>query len=125
VTEALRPKYGKLYGYDASMPANVELAIRLTGSYDDVGAAAVIRHCRVGEYPVATSRRVRRVGRSPRFDEIRAIDHEEHQRGPNADPRKYVAREARPAPAPTQAASTGEAWGIRPRTSSSKENCHG
>jgi glyoxylase-like metal-dependent hydrolase (beta-lactamase superfamily II) len=33
VIEALRPKYGALYGYDASMPANVELAIRLTGSY--------------------------------------------------------------------------------------------
>ena len=33
VIEALRPKYGALYGYDASMPANVELVIRLTGSY--------------------------------------------------------------------------------------------
>jgi len=33
VTEALRPKYGNMYGYDASMPYNVELAIRLTGSY--------------------------------------------------------------------------------------------
>lgn len=33
VTEALRPKYGRLYGYDASMPYNVELAIRLVGSY--------------------------------------------------------------------------------------------
>lgn len=33
VTEALRPKYGKMYGYDASMPYNVELAIRLVGSY--------------------------------------------------------------------------------------------
>ena len=33
VTEAMRPKYGRMYGYDASMPYNVELAIRLTGSY--------------------------------------------------------------------------------------------
>ncbi len=33
VTEELRPKYGKLYGYDASMPYNIELAIRLVGSY--------------------------------------------------------------------------------------------
>ena len=33
VTEALRPKYGQMYGYDASMPYNVELAIRLVGSY--------------------------------------------------------------------------------------------
>lgn len=33
VTEQLRPKYGQMYGYDASMPANVELAIRLVGSY--------------------------------------------------------------------------------------------
>lgn len=33
VTEALRPQYGHMYGYDASMPANVELAIRLVGSY--------------------------------------------------------------------------------------------
>ena len=33
VTEELRPKYGRMYGYDASMPANVELAIRLVGSY--------------------------------------------------------------------------------------------
>lgn len=33
VTEMLRPKYGQMYGYDASMPANVELAIRLVGSY--------------------------------------------------------------------------------------------
>ncbi|WGK61871.1 MBL fold metallo-hydrolase [Halopseudomonas sp. SMJS2] len=33
VTEELRPKYGKMYGYDASMPYNVELAIRLVGSY--------------------------------------------------------------------------------------------
>jgi glyoxylase-like metal-dependent hydrolase (beta-lactamase superfamily II) len=33
VTEQLRPKYGRMYGYDASMPANVELAIRLVGSY--------------------------------------------------------------------------------------------
>lgn len=33
VTEELRPKYGRMYGYDASMPYNVELAIRLVGSY--------------------------------------------------------------------------------------------
>ena len=33
VTEALRPKYGKMYGFEASMPMNVELAIRLVGSY--------------------------------------------------------------------------------------------
>jgi glyoxylase-like metal-dependent hydrolase (beta-lactamase superfamily II) len=33
VTEELRPKYGRMYGYDASMPANVELAIRIVGSY--------------------------------------------------------------------------------------------
>jgi glyoxylase-like metal-dependent hydrolase (beta-lactamase superfamily II) len=33
VTEELRPKYGQMYGYDASMPYNVELAIRLVGSY--------------------------------------------------------------------------------------------
>ena len=33
VTEQLRPKYGRMYGYDASMPYNVELAIRLIGSY--------------------------------------------------------------------------------------------
>lgn len=33
VTEELRPKYGQMYGYDASMAANVELAIRLVGSY--------------------------------------------------------------------------------------------
>ena len=33
VIEAMRPKYGHLYGFDASMPANVELAIRLVGSY--------------------------------------------------------------------------------------------
>lgn len=33
VTEDLRPKYGQMYGYDASMPYNVELAIRLVGSY--------------------------------------------------------------------------------------------
>jgi hypothetical protein len=33
VSEALRPKYGRMYGYDASMPYNVELAIRLIGSY--------------------------------------------------------------------------------------------
>ena len=32
-TEALRPKYGRMYGYDASMPYNVKLAIRLVGSY--------------------------------------------------------------------------------------------
>ncbi|HFO3929620.1 TPA: MBL fold metallo-hydrolase [Escherichia coli] len=34
VTEVLRPKYGHMYGYDASMPANIEMAIRLVGSYD-------------------------------------------------------------------------------------------
>ncbi|EPT0047656.1 MBL fold metallo-hydrolase, partial [Escherichia coli] len=28
VTEVLRPKYGHMYGYDASMPANIEMAIR-------------------------------------------------------------------------------------------------
>jgi glyoxylase-like metal-dependent hydrolase (beta-lactamase superfamily II) len=33
VTEELRPKYGKMYGYDASMLYNVELAIRLVSSY--------------------------------------------------------------------------------------------
>jgi glyoxylase-like metal-dependent hydrolase (beta-lactamase superfamily II) len=33
VTEDLRPKYGRMYGYDASMPYNIELAIRLVGSY--------------------------------------------------------------------------------------------
>ena len=33
VTETLRPKYGQMYGYEASMPMNVELAIRLIGSY--------------------------------------------------------------------------------------------
>ncbi|HHU9776877.1 TPA: MBL fold metallo-hydrolase [Escherichia coli] len=33
VTEVLRPKYGHVYGYDASMPANIEMAIRLVGSY--------------------------------------------------------------------------------------------
>ena len=33
VTDQLRSKYGRMYGYDASMPANVELAIRLVGSY--------------------------------------------------------------------------------------------
>jgi hypothetical protein len=33
VTEELRPKYGRMYGYDASMPYNVELAIRLVGSH--------------------------------------------------------------------------------------------
>ncbi|MEL2646459.1 MBL fold metallo-hydrolase [Escherichia coli] len=33
VTEVLRPKYGHIYGYDASMPANIEMAIRLVGSY--------------------------------------------------------------------------------------------
>ncbi|EHW4936966.1 TPA: MBL fold metallo-hydrolase [Escherichia coli] len=33
VTEVLRPKYGHMYGYDASMPANIEIAIRLVGSY--------------------------------------------------------------------------------------------
>jgi glyoxylase-like metal-dependent hydrolase (beta-lactamase superfamily II) len=33
VTEELRPKYGRMYGFDASMPYNVELAIRLVGSY--------------------------------------------------------------------------------------------
>ncbi|CAD5731474.1 MBL fold metallo-hydrolase [Escherichia coli] len=33
VTEVLRPKYGHMYGYDASMPANIEMAIRLAGSY--------------------------------------------------------------------------------------------
>ncbi|HBL7004821.1 TPA: MBL fold metallo-hydrolase, partial [Escherichia coli] len=27
VTEVLRPKYGHMYGYDASMPANIEMAI--------------------------------------------------------------------------------------------------
>ncbi|WP_139570577.1 MBL fold metallo-hydrolase [Escherichia coli] len=33
VNEVLRPKYGHMYGYDASMPANIEMAIRLVGSY--------------------------------------------------------------------------------------------
>lgn len=33
VTEVLRPKYVHMYGYDASMPANIEMAIRLVGSY--------------------------------------------------------------------------------------------
>lgn len=33
VTEVLRPKYGHMYGYDASMPANIEMAIRSVGSY--------------------------------------------------------------------------------------------
>ncbi|HBC5123251.1 TPA: MBL fold metallo-hydrolase [Escherichia coli] len=33
VTDVLRPKYGHMYGYDASMPANIEMAIRLVGSY--------------------------------------------------------------------------------------------
>lgn len=33
VTEVLRPKYGHMYGYDASMPANIEMGIRLVGSY--------------------------------------------------------------------------------------------
>ncbi|HCN1410079.1 TPA: MBL fold metallo-hydrolase [Escherichia coli] len=33
VTEVLRPIYGHMYGYDASMPANIEMAIRLVGSY--------------------------------------------------------------------------------------------
>lgn len=33
VTEVLRPKYGHMYGYDASMYANIEMAIRLVGSY--------------------------------------------------------------------------------------------
>ncbi|MED9683365.1 MBL fold metallo-hydrolase [Escherichia coli] len=33
VTEVLRSKYGHMYGYDASMPANIEMAIRLVGSY--------------------------------------------------------------------------------------------
>ena len=33
VTEVLRPKYGHMYGYDASMPANIEIALRLVGSY--------------------------------------------------------------------------------------------
>lgn len=33
VTEQLRPKYGRMYGYDASMAYNTELAIRLVGSY--------------------------------------------------------------------------------------------
>ena len=33
VTEQLRPRYGRMYGYDASMPTNVELAMRLVGSY--------------------------------------------------------------------------------------------
>ncbi|EFG2251126.1 MBL fold metallo-hydrolase [Escherichia coli] len=33
VTEVLRPKYGHMYGYDASMSANIEMAIRLVGSY--------------------------------------------------------------------------------------------
>ncbi|HHU4266323.1 MBL fold metallo-hydrolase [Escherichia coli] len=33
VTEVLRTKYGHMYGYDASMPANIEMAIRLVGSY--------------------------------------------------------------------------------------------
>ncbi|HIC0707171.1 TPA: MBL fold metallo-hydrolase [Escherichia coli] len=33
VTEVLRPKYGHMYGYDASMLANIEMAIRLVGSY--------------------------------------------------------------------------------------------
>jgi hypothetical protein len=31
--DALRPTYGAMYGFDASMPANVELAIRRVGSY--------------------------------------------------------------------------------------------
>ena len=34
VTEALRPKYGKMYGYHASMPYNVELAIRLVDAHN-------------------------------------------------------------------------------------------
>jgi glyoxylase-like metal-dependent hydrolase (beta-lactamase superfamily II) len=33
VIEAMRPKYGQMYGFDASMPLNVELSIRLVGSY--------------------------------------------------------------------------------------------
>lgn len=33
VMDALRPAYGEMYGYDASMPANIELAIRRVGSY--------------------------------------------------------------------------------------------
>lgn len=33
VVDALRPRYGLMYGYDASMPANTELAIRRVGSY--------------------------------------------------------------------------------------------
>jgi glyoxylase-like metal-dependent hydrolase (beta-lactamase superfamily II) len=33
VIEAMRSKYGRMYGYEASMPYNVELAIRLIGSY--------------------------------------------------------------------------------------------
>lgn len=33
VMDALRPTYGAMYGFDASMPANVELAIRRVGSY--------------------------------------------------------------------------------------------
>jgi len=33
VTNQLQMKYGRMYGYEASMPANVELAIRLIGSY--------------------------------------------------------------------------------------------
>jgi glyoxylase-like metal-dependent hydrolase (beta-lactamase superfamily II) len=33
VSESLRGKYGQLYGYDASMPMNVELVLRAIGSY--------------------------------------------------------------------------------------------
>ena len=33
IIKKLRPKYGHMYGYDASMPANIEMAIRLVGSY--------------------------------------------------------------------------------------------
>jgi len=33
VMNAMRPTYGLMYGYEASMPANVELAIRRVGSY--------------------------------------------------------------------------------------------
>ena len=32
-TESLRAKYGQLYGYEASMPMNVELVLRSIGSY--------------------------------------------------------------------------------------------
>jgi len=34
VIEVMKPKYGQMYGFNASMPGNVELAIRLVDSYD-------------------------------------------------------------------------------------------